>query len=217
MWSFEGNPREEYLLGYIMPVNNFDPSKFEGRNTAEYHFLNRLGGYLCCGKYYFVGENEEGDYTIAFSNDKKSWDMVSMHNDDVMYIGISIVETEDKENDAIFDYDDILPNGVYLSNLVRPTFDDFILESNISSESKTNNINNSITSDPTYYPTNHLVTRPHTCGICSGTGHCSSCYGQGLTYIGNHNHVCGACGGNGRCATCNGTGISGTEQVLEYY
>lgn len=69
----------------------------------------------------------------------------------------------------------------------------------------------------TYYPTNHLVTRPHTCGICSGTGHCSSCYGQGLTYIENHNHVCGACGGNGRCATCNGTGISGTEQVLEYY
>ena len=54
-------------------------------------------------------------------------------------------------------------------------------------------------------------------GKCTIFVWCSSCYGRGLTYIGNHNHVCGACGGNGRCATCNGTGISGTEQVLEYY
>ena len=48
-------------------------------------------------------------------------------------------------------------------------------------------------------------------GKCTIFVWCSSCYGRGLTYIGNHNHVCGACGGNGRCATCNGTGIYGTE------
>ena len=217
VWSFEGNPREEYLLGYLMSVNNFDPSKFEGRNTAEYHFINGLGGYLCCGKYYFVGENEEEEYAIAFSNDKKSWDMVSMHHDDVIYCGIVTNETEDKENDAIFDYDGIFPYGVYLSNLVRPSSNHFILESNISSESKTNNINNSTTSDPTYYPTTHMVAKPQTCGICSGTGSCTTCYGRGIISIGSDYIKCGACGGRGRCATCNGSGISGTVQVLEYY
>ena len=101
------------------------------------NFLFFLGGYLCCGKYYFVGENEEGEYTIAFSNNKKRWNMVSIHNDDVIYRGIVTKDTGDKENDAIFDYDEIFPNGVYLSNLVRPSFDDFILESNISSHKTT--------------------------------------------------------------------------------
>lgn len=94
-----------------------------------------------------------------------------------------------------------------------------MVENKVTATGSTSNAN---TKSPTgdgggYYPTNHMVSKPQTCGICSGTGHCSSCYGRGLTYIGNHNHVCGACGGNGRCATCNGTGISGTVQVLEYY
>lgn len=87
--------------------------------------------------------------------------------------------------------------------------------------STTNSKSKSETTSPSggtggYYPTNHLVTRPHTCGICSGTGRCSTCYGRGISTIGSA-HTCGACGGTGRCATCNGSGISGTEQVLEYY
>lgn len=57
------------------------------------------------------------------------------------------------------------------------------------------------------------VRKPQTCGICSGSGKCSSCYGRGISSFG-HTHVCGACGGTGRCGTCSGSGISG--YITEY-
>ena len=57
------------------------------------------------------------------------------------------------------------------------------------------------------------VKKPQTCGICYGSGKCTTCNGTGVSSYG-HAHICGACGGNGRCATCSGTGISG--YVTEY-
>lgn len=88
---------------------------------------------------------------------------------------------------------------------------------NVTATESTSKTKSTSGDDGGYYPTTHLVTRPHTCGICSGSGLCRTCSGQGVHYIGTNRYLCGACGGSGRCATCNGTGISGTEQVLEYY
>lgn len=59
------------------------------------------------------------------------------------------------------------------------------------------------------------IKKPQTCGICSGTGKCTTCHGRGLyTVTYGSTFTCGACGGKGRCATCNGSGISG--YVTEY-
>lgn len=44
------------------------------------------------------------------------------------------------------------------------------------------------------------------CGVCSGTGHCSTCSGKGVSYHGNQYHKCGGCNGTGNCRTCNGAG-----------
>lgn len=57
------------------------------------------------------------------------------------------------------------------------------------------------------------ISKPQKCGICYGTGKCSTCNGTGVSTFG-HNHICGACGGYGRCGTCGGSGYSGT--VTEY-
>lgn len=57
------------------------------------------------------------------------------------------------------------------------------------------------------------VQKTQSCGICYGTGKCSTCNGSGVSQYG-HAHIYGACGGTGKCATCNGTGISG--YVTEY-
>lgn len=57
---------------------------------------------------------------------------------------------------------------------------------------------------PVHTPTQH----PITCGVCGGSGRCTTCGGGGISYVGSE-HICGACGGRGRCATCGGSGISG--------
>lgn len=43
------------------------------------------------------------------------------------------------------------------------------------------------------------------CGICYGTGKCTTCNGTGVSHTGS-DHLCGACGGTGKCYTCGGRG-----------
>lgn len=54
-----------------------------------------------------------------------------------------------------------------------------------------------------------MTTTPstHSCGVCHGTGQCSTCNGCG--YNRQTKYTCGACSGSGRCATCGGDGIWG--------
>lgn len=56
------------------------------------------------------------------------------------------------------------------------------------------------------------VNKPQTCGICYGSGTCSTCNGRGYNLT--TNGTCGACEGRGRCTICSGSGISG--YVTEY-
>lgn len=76
----------------------------------------------------------------------------------------------------------------------------------IKGKSSSNN-----TQGPVY--TGKTIQKPQKCGICYGSGKCSTCNGTGFSTAG-HKHICGACGGSGKCGTCAGTGYSGT--VLEY-
>lgn len=59
----------------------------------------------------------------------------------------------------------------------------------------------------------HPVQKAQKCGICYGTGKCTTCNGTGVSSYGSA-HICGACGGTGRCSTCSGSGISG--YITEY-
>lgn len=58
-----------------------------------------------------------------------------------------------------------------------------------------------------YIPVQTQTNTPQKCGICYGSGKCSTCNGTGISSAG-HAHICGACGGTGRCATCAGSGYS---------
>lgn len=54
----------------------------------------------------------------------------------------------------------------------------------------------------------YTPSTPMTCGVCSGSGRCSTCGGTGIS----PNHApgieagCGACGGTGTCSACHGMG-----------
>ena len=144
-----------------------------------------------------------------------------MLHDDAIYYTSSDEDITRESREIFEEYDTsfvynvgFFCQGIYLSNRIKPNDDTYILENNIE---KHPSQNNNITSDTNYYPTTHMVAKPQTCGICSGTGSCTTCYGRGIISIGSDYIKCGACGGRGRCATCNGSGISGTVQVLEYY
>ena len=212
---------EKFVLGYLMSVNRYHPTSIEERNTAEYHFISSKGAYLGGGKYYILGHTEADDEAIGFSKNKKTWDIVAMHHDDAIYYTSSDEDITRESREIFEEYDTsfvynvgFFCQGIYLSNRIKPNDDTYILENNIE---KHPSQNNNITSDTNYYPTTHMVAKPQTCGICSGTGSCTTCYGRGIISIGSGYIKCGACGGRGRCATCNGSGVSGTVQVLEYY
>ena len=57
---------------------------------------------------------------------------------------------------------------------------------------------------PTTIPRNPTT---HSCGVCHGTGKCSTCNGNG--YNMQTKYTCGACNGTGLCTTCGGDGIYG--------
>lgn len=60
--------------------------------------------------------------------------------------------------------------------------------------------------NPTTAPRQELFP----CGVCSSTGKCSSCYGEGISskHVRGVIAICGACNGTGKCTACKGTGYS---------
>ena len=208
LWDFRADVNDENVLGYFMSVDKYNKYSFNNPYSSEYHFISKYGGYLGSGSYYILGLTEEYYPAIAFSNDNKIWNICAMQCDNVVHYTSSDEDLTTIKKEYLDDFDSpleyyggIICSGVCLSNRIDPDDDSYLLESQIPSISSLENINYNTTPDPNYYPTNHLVTKPHTCGICSGTGHCSNCYGRGLSNIGNHSHICGACGGSGWCAT----------------
>lgn len=63
----------------------------------------------------------------------------------------------------------------------------------------------------TSYTTRHsdgtvTIRNESRCGVCSGLGRCSACYGRGGRHIGYNWYTCFSCNGRAVCRTCGGTG-----------